>query len=143
MPILDTGQHGSIHYTEQDIFVFPLGLPGFESEQRFLVLEQPDHAPLVVLQSVGHPGLSFLTLPARALVPDYTVPLTGEDRTLLELDGATEPLLLALLAVAHRRTTANLLSPVVLNPAARRGLQVIPAESAYAHDHLLYEEASC
>jgi flagellar assembly factor FliW len=147
MAALETRYFGTLQYSEDAVFVFPAGLPGFEMERRFLFVEQPVNKPLVFMQSVERPELCFVALPVTGICPDYRLALSAEDRQALELAADAEPvpdrdvILLALISLADQQPpTANLLSPVVVNVAARKALQAIQADSGYSHRHPLVSE---
>jgi flagellar assembly factor FliW len=140
MATIETQQFGTVEYTEDAIFEFPTGLPGFESQRRFLCMERPALRPLVFLQSLENPALCFITLPARSVDPDYELSVSLED---LQVLGPTEsPTIgdsLACLAIVclgqDQPATANLLGPVVLNKETRRGVQSIRDDTRYSAHH--------
>ena len=147
MPDLLTKYFGSIEYREDDVIQFPLGLASFEDESRFLVLEPPARAPLMFLQSLRVPGLCFLAAPMEGIDPDYKLAITREDLESLGLPTSRQPRIgeeircFAVIVVAENGSvSANLLAPVILNPANRRGVQAIRIDSVYSHQHLLTEE---
>jgi len=136
---------GPIPYRPDQIIEFPYGLPAFE-EQRSFLLVSLQQVPLVIfLQSVTSPELLFVTLPVTVIDPHYRLELTPEACQLLRLP-AEEPvqigrhvLCLAIVTLAHEQPpTANLLAPIVVNPAARMGIQFIQCDSGYSHQHPLY-----
>ena len=120
-------------------FLFPEGLPAFESETRFRLVEPESLRPLMLLESLSTPGLRFVCVAVELLVPDYRLDLADSDRALL--GAADSELCLRLLAIvtfpAEGPPTANLRAPIVLNSAARLGLQVIPPNDAYPVFQLL------
>ena len=149
MPELLTKYFGSIEYSEQEIVEFAAGLPGFEEESQFLVMEPPDSAPLAFLQSLRLPRLCFLILPMRGIKPDYKLNVTREDLESLGLPTTCQPRIgeeigcFAIIVVAKNgRITANLLAPVIINRGNRRGAQAVRIDSIYSHQHLL-TEATC
>jgi len=141
MPHFQTRDFGDIEYCEDAVIEFPAGLPGFEQEKRFLPIEHAASKPIVFLQSLSRAGLCFITLPVRALAPDYSLALSPEDLELLSFGEARpeigrDTLCLAIVSVAEGKPpTANLLAPIVVNMAARRAVQSIQAESGYSHRH--------
>lgn len=143
MPQCSTAHFGRVEYAEHLAIEFPEGLPAFEQERRFLPIERAAAAPFVFLQSLQRPGLAFLTLPVSVLQPDYALELGPEERARLALDPATELeigrniVCLAIITVLEDRATANLLAPVVINPAARRAIQFVQTGSGYRLDHPL------
>src|SRR5258708_38332798 len=93
MPQILTKYFGSLEYGEQDAVRFPCGLPAFEEEVGFLIIEPPERAPLVFLQSLRQPGLCFLALPILAIDPYYRLDMTVEDLQSLELETTRQPVI--------------------------------------------------
>ena len=146
MPDLVSKYFGSVSYQEDGVIDFPWGLPGFEKETEFLVMEPSANAPLIFLQSLQHPDLCFLALPIQGLDPDYQPVLTREDLTTLGLDNGSQPVIdgdiccLAIIVVAENGpVTANLLAPIMINRANRRGVQAVRVDSVYSHRHPVME----
>jgi flagellar assembly factor FliW len=144
-------EFGPIEYDEAAVVHFPAGLPAFESETRFVLIEQAETAPVVFLQSLATPQLMFLALPARFVDPTYRLDLLPEERQVLGLEpGETEPvegrdlISLAILTVRPgAAVTANLLAPVVIGARSRRALQIVQPESGYRVDQPLSGAAAC
>ncbi|MGE5645441.1 MAG: flagellar assembly protein FliW [Acidobacteriota bacterium] len=144
MPEFTSAYFKKIEYREEDVFEFPAGLPGFEQERAFLPLELPGARPLVLFQSLRTPGLCFLTLPVLSVDADYKLDAAPEDLALIGLPEGGRPrigadvLCVAIVSVAEDRpATVNLLAPLVVNLATRRGVQAIQAGSGYSHQHEL------
>jgi flagellar assembly factor FliW len=150
MPELHTRRFGALSYDLSAVVTFPGGLPGFENETRFVLVEQPDLAPVVCLQSIDTPELCFLASPVAAFVPGYELNISREDLDRLELD-PEDPLqpgpdllcLAILCAPENGPVTANLLAPVVIHLPTRRAVQAVRTDSRYSHQHAIAEEAAC
>jgi flagellar assembly factor FliW len=144
---------GLLRYQPEQVIVFAEGLPAFEEEREFLLVEPEATAPVIFLQSLRRPELAFITLPVRRIVPDYRLTMEPEDLAALGLpegepEGAAGDLLcLAIVTIAaDRPPTANLLAPVVINMKNRRACQLIQPGSAYSHQHPLplpHQEGPC
>ena len=149
MPHCITKYFGTISYEEASVLDFPAGLPGFESECRFLSLEQPAHHPLVFLQSVTNPDLCFVALPAAAVEPCYELEMDDADLELIAAEAASSSnlLKLALVTISKSGMTANLLAPIVINTKNLRAVQAVSPTQRYSHLHPLSEarepEAVC
>ena len=76
---------------------FPHGIPAFETERCFRLI---DREPLLFLESVTTPELSFLLLPISLIDPDYRLALTAEDRATLQMSGESRLLSLAVITAA-------------------------------------------
>ena len=142
MPLVETKYFGTMSYGEESAFEFPLGLPGFEEEQRFVPIELPESAPLTFLQSISRPDLCFLAFPILVVDRDYRLAVSPEDLKLLGLDENQQPriggevLVLALLCLRDGfPITANLMAPVVVSLASRRAVQAIRHDAVYSHEH--------
>jgi flagellar assembly factor FliW len=142
MPQTATKYFGSIEYQEADAVQFPCGLPAFEDESQFLILESPASAPFVFLQSLRLPSLCFLALPVPVVDPEYQLALSDEDLHTLGLEPGRQPrigdevaCLAVIVAPENRPITANLLAPIVINTRGRRGVQAIRSDSIYSHKH--------
>lgn len=141
MPEIATRQFGVVRFEESSVVEFPAGLPGFESQTRFVMIERAASAPVIFLQSVDLPELCFCAAPALAIDPGYELAMTEEDRKLLA--ASEPPLCLAILSQDKSGCwTANLLAPVVIDLASRRAVQAVRADSRYSHVHAL-GEAKC
>jgi flagellar assembly factor FliW len=151
MPHIPTKYFGNLDYQEEDVVQFPCGLPAFEEEVQFLLIEPADRAPLQFLQSVRQPGLCFLALPILVVDPGYRLAMTTEDLVSLDLDTTRQPLigsdiecLGVLVATENQPPSVNLLAPIVINRKNRFGIQAIRVDSTYSHAHSLAgPEAVC
>ena len=142
MPSVDTKYFGTLSYREEAIFEFPHGLPAFEQETRFVLIELPEDAPLVFLQSLAQPALCFLAFPILVAAREYSLQISAEDLAALELNPDRQPelgrdvLVLALVSLHDGfSATANLMAPIVVNLKTRRGLQAIRQDHLYSHQH--------
>ena len=141
---IETKYFGTLSCREEAVFEFPDGLPAFEEEKRFVLIEMPENAPLVFLQSLAQPGLCFLAFPILVVDRDYRLAVSAEDLAALELEPGRPPklgsdvLVLALISLHDGfSATANLMAPIVVNLKTRRGLQAIRQDSLYSHQHPL------
>jgi flagellar assembly factor FliW len=142
MPRTETKHFGTIEYGEDWKVEFPLGLPGFERETSFLIIERDGRNPIVFLQSLSTPGLCFLLAPALAIDPGYQLAVRPEDLQTLEFDpaeGAGPDLgCWAILSVPDgEQASANLSAPVVVNLRTRRAVQAIRTDSVYSCRQIL------
>jgi len=148
MPSVETKYFGVLPYAGESVFEFPLGLPAFEDQKAFVLIEEPESSPLVFLQSLSRANLCFLAFPILVVDRDYQLAIAPEDLEALELETARTPALgvdvavLALISLsAEFVATANLMAPVVLNLKTRRALQAIRRDRAYSHEHRVEQQA--
>ncbi len=147
MPVLESKHFGPVAYQEDALIFFPRGLPGFESRRRFLALSLPHRQPLVFLQSLDDPALCFLTVPVRAVQPDYRLDVSGADRAVVGLPLSPPPhigddvLCLAVISVRREASTVNLLAPIVVNVRNLCAVQAVAPGGAYSHQQPLLPPA--
>jgi flagellar assembly factor FliW len=138
-----TRQFGPIDVDEDAALHFPMGLPGFETRQRFALVEWPAAAPLMFLQSLDSPELGFAAAPVETIEPAYQLELSADDLHCLGLPENRQPnpaevICLAILsAPKNGQPTANLLAPVVIDRVSRQAVQAVRQDSRYSHQHPL------
>ena len=134
---------GLISWERGSEIEFPQGLPGFEERRKFVAVRFAHTDPLIFLQSVEDPGLSFVTLPARSVDPQYRIAASDEDLELIGLPSGGQPLIgedvhcLAVVAIRETGVTANLLAPVIVNLRNLKAVQAVAQEGGYSHQHAL------
>lgn len=129
--IIKTRDFGEEEISEEVIIDFPNGVYAFEENKRFVLISPcgEDKYPMW-LQSVDDQNLCFIVFDPREFIPDYSVELDKETKALLEADGAElDFLCMAVVPDEYINTTLNLKSPIVINSAAKKGVQVIAAEN--------------
>ena len=142
MPEARTRHFGALHYEETSVVSFPAGMPGFEHEKDFILIEQPPTKPLVFVQSLAGANLCFVTLPMLVVAPDYRLNMIPEDLQILGLPTDRQPgigtdvLCLAILSFEEGGPpTVNLLAPVVVNLSTRVAVQAVQPDSDYLLRH--------
>ena len=146
MSRIQTKCFGEMSYSQDSVFEFPNGLPGFDDERLFVFLSQPATHPLMFMQSLARSSVCFILLPILAVDPNYRLSLSPEELEVLRLSTARQPrigtevLCAAMVCTAGENRpgpTINLLSPIVLNLQDRIGIQAIQTLSGYSHRHPL------
>jgi flagellar assembly factor FliW len=148
MRAIETPRFGLVRYDEQEVIAFPLGLPGFENENEFLLIEPAESKPLCFLQSVLSPEICFICSPVELLDPHYKRSLGRQDRASLGLDSdvtasTSELSWFAILCFQNPDSpTANLLGPIVVRRNTRAGVQAIREDSAYSARQPMFREGT-
>lgn len=129
--IIKTRDFGEEEISEEVIIDFPNGVYAFEENHRFVLLSPcGENKYPMWLQSIDNQNLCFIVFDPREFVPDYSIELDEETKALLEADGAELDLLcMAVVPNEYINTTLNLKSPIVINSASKKGVQVIAAEN--------------
>lgn len=134
---------GDVEINEEDILFFTRGLPGFPEYHRW-VLAGEDGETIRWLLSVdcGHVALP-VTSP-EMIDPGYSPAIPAdvlEDFDFADTTALTRLAVLNLPKETPWRGTANLLAPILLNPASRKGRQIVLTDDRYSvHTPLLPEE---
>lgn len=138
--LVKTTRFGEIEVKEEHVIGFPLGLPGFEGEKRFILIETEEGSPFFFLQSTQTPDLAFIVANPRTFFSDYELHISAETLALLEVEQEEEMSIFVMLSVPEdfRQTTANLLAPILINLKLNRGVQSIPQQSPYLTRHYIF-----
>lgn len=127
---------GTVYPTSPETAVavtFPQGLVGLAEWQRFSMW-QPAAAPLFwLLQLEDQAETCFVLMDPQALWPDYQVQLSEDDLATL---GAASPDDVEVYCTTRldedgRRMTANLLGPILVNPANGLAVQTVLYDTPY------------
>ncbi|NLW55555.1 MAG: flagellar assembly protein FliW [Firmicutes bacterium] len=130
---IKTKFYEEIEISEEEMIHFPEGLPGFETEKRFVYLH-PEDTVFGCLQSCQTPEVAFIVISPFRLCPDYDLVLDEEKVALLGLAKPEDALILAIVTIPPGQpdqATVNLQAPLVINLPAKKGLQVILSDSGY------------
>lgn len=129
---------GGFEVDPRDILTFPDGLPGFEQCRHFIVLSDLSGGPLYCLHAVDGAEASFLAVDPRLVLASYRCVLGTADRQRLQVKEGDSLLWLALVTMdGEQEGTINLRAPIVINPAAMIGFQVVPHNTLYPLRHPL------
>jgi flagellar assembly factor FliW len=132
---------GQVTVPENYIITFPLGLAGFPAERRYALLNDHLESPFYCLQCVDNPAVAFLVANPAPLVSDY-LPKNGAGALKeLEAQGPEDLQVLVTLTIPPGRPqemTANLMSPLLINPKLGLGKQVVIDKPHYSHQHPVF-----
>lgn len=138
---INTKYHGEKDIQEKDVLSFPAGLPGFEKENRFVLLDFPDNHVFFALQSVQTPELSFVVTDPFSFFLDYKIELDDAAVKTLDIEQPDDVALLLVLTVREpfEETTANLQAPIVINKNTKKARQLILTGTPYGTRHSLFQ----
>jgi flagellar assembly factor FliW len=138
-----TSRFGEIEVEEELVIDMADGLIGFERCKRFVVITPDDGGAFRWFQSLDDGAVAFPILEPWRFKADYAPTISDGDARSLGLTEETPKLLFAVVTVPRnnpRAMTANLLAPLVVNAATRRGRQVIVTDDKYTTRHSILEE---
>ncbi|RKD24220.1 hypothetical protein BEP19_07390 [Ammoniphilus oxalaticus] len=122
---LATTLFGELEIEQKQIVEFPLGLPGFADEQRFVFLPIPD-SPFFSMQSVTS-ELQFFVMNPFELFKDYEFKIPGSSIELLQLSEPESVATWVILTLKDElaNSTANMQAPIIVNSQTRIGKQLV------------------
>lgn len=118
---------GDLTIVEEDIYTFENGMPGFEEHKKFVLIPLDADLPLAVLQAVDNAEIGFVVAYPFAFKEDYGFDLSEEDKEDLQIEDeeAVVPYAIVTLKEPFDQSTMNLLAPVIINTAKKRGKQIV------------------
>lgn len=122
---------GEITITQDDVFTFEAGIPGFNDAKQFVLLPIESDITLATLQCVTEPAIGFIVAYPFAFKTDYAFDLADNDKEELQLETEEDALVYSIITLKEtfEASTMNLLAPIVLNKRAKRGKQLILQQS--------------
>jgi len=121
-------------YSENDVITFEAGIPGFEQNKKFVLVQIPDYLPFEWLVCVDGSRLRFAIINPLLFRPDYEPAITKEQLQELGIEKAEDVLLYCIVTIRENpaESTANLIGPVVINRTKRVGRQIIIDDDRYS-----------
>ena len=133
---------GALEIDEDQVLRFPQGVIGFPQEHEFVLVPHNATGFLAWLQSTKTPALALPVVSAHAFGAKY--PDVSIDQAIADanLGGEADDLALmvVLCAPQGQPATVNLLAPIIVNAATRRGAQVILEGSRFSTRELFVRE---
>jgi flagellar assembly factor FliW len=109
--------------------IFRQGLPGFGSSQKYNLYALEDNPFFYYLESVDEPEMSLVLMDPFSCFTGYSVELTEEDISELEVSRQEDVLVLTTVTFAgEQNMTTNLAAPIVINVKKKLARQVFIAE---------------
>lgn len=125
--LLDTKYLGEVEIDEEMIIHFESGIPGFQDEKEFAILDIPGNDLIQMMQSVKNSQLAFFITNPHYFYRDYAFSLDDHTIEVLDIKDEKEVVILAILTIADpfEESTINLQAPVIINSAKKMGKQYI------------------
>lgn len=138
---LDTKYFGEIEIDEEKIISFPEGIPGFEDQKRFIIINNHDSEnPFDWFQAVDNGNLSFVIINPFLVKPDYDFVLSPsvEEKLKIENEKDLAVYTIAVIPEDIKKITINLSGPVVINVKERLGKQIILNDERYSTKYYIF-----
>ncbi|MDN5346732.1 MAG: flagellar assembly factor FliW [Clostridia bacterium] len=137
---VNTSRFGVLEVNPEELLTFPHGIPAFEHLRSFFFCPVPENPAFTWLQAVDDPDVAFLLVDPFLFFPGYEIELSEAVKKELKIKEPQDVLVLATVTIPDgnlSRMTANLAGPLVINRAARLGLQLILEDKKYTTKHRL------
>ena len=137
---VDTGKMGSIQIPEDQLITFSHGLLGLSEFNQFVLLAPPETSPFLILQGVDQPELALAVVEPASLVPNFRFNRLNSNLRELKAQSPEDLQVFVPLTIPNGQpeaATANLVSPILINPKRRLGKQVVLENPQYSHQHRL------
>ncbi|WP_017470756.1 flagellar assembly protein FliW [Amphibacillus jilinensis] len=131
---IQTKYFGEVEINEQHVITFPNGLPGFQNQKKFILMDLPDNPTFEILQSIDQETVAFVLASPYQFYQDYQIDL---DDSILEQLSITTPEDVRVYGILtlkdqFQQSTINLQAPIVLNHKQRLAKQYITNDPNYA-----------
>lgn len=138
---IQSTRFGEIEICNDNIILFPSGLPGFPEEKRFALLLDADN-PFAFFQSITTPHLTFIIVEPFTFFKDYTFELSDEFVQDLRLSNENPPYIYNIVTIRSgiESATANLLAPIIINWQTKKAQQLILEKTNYTTRHKLFPD---
>ena len=132
---IDSGKFGTVQFGENQVITFKQGILGFCDYHRYILLSRPETAPLSVLHCVDHPELAFLVADPSNLMNGFNLARLNSAIQELKARSPDDLQVFVTFTIPPGRpteATANLVSPIIINPRTQLGKQVVLENNNYS-----------
>jgi flagellar assembly factor FliW len=121
-------------YAKDDIIAFKSGIPGFENNRAFVLVQIPEYLPFEWLICTDGSPLRFAVINPLQFVRDYAPNMQKEQLEDLQIEKPEDVLLYVIVTIKDNPadSTANLVGPIIINKTKRLGKQVIIEDDRYS-----------
>jgi len=132
--LIQTKYLGDTEISTDKIITFQSGLPGFEDEHQFVLLNIPDNVVFQILQSVQSAALAFFVVNPYLLFDEYSVELNEHAIQALNINNEQDVVVLAVMTLKDpfSKSTVNLKAPIIINQTNQSGKQYILNDDTYS-----------
>jgi flagellar assembly factor FliW len=137
---IDSDKLGRQLVPEDQIVTFSQGLMGFNGFQQFVLLARPETAPFLILQCVENPELALVLADPARLAPDFRLSRINSIMEGLQAQSLEDLQVFVPLTIPPglpEAATANLVTPIVINPILRLGKQMVLENPQYPQKYRL------
>jgi len=140
---IKTKYFGSMIVDGEKVIRFEKGLPGFQNEKAFVLIDFPDNPVFQILQSTTTAPVAFVVASPYHFRDEYTFDLGDQTRDELAITTPDQVKVLSILTLRKpfEKSTINLLAPIIINVDSLKGQQIILADDFSSRTPLQAEKA--
>lgn len=138
-----TTNFGELEVTENDLFHFPEGIPGFDESLKNFFFVDPNNQTLVLwLQSKEDAAKGLPLLEPKIFNPNYSLKLLPSELESLDLKDMSDASVYCVVTIPKENTemTANLKAPIIINNKTRKGRQILLQDNKLEMKFPIYYE---
>lgn len=133
--IIKTKFSGEIDIKHENIITFQDGLLGFSDIKKYVIIDMDLDTPFKCLQSVEKWEIAFIIINPWDVFNDYEIDVDDNDISSLGDSEIDNLMLYTLVTITENKVTANLVGPLIINTASRKGRQTVLYKSSYTTKH--------
>ncbi|MGB2872595.1 flagellar assembly protein FliW [Psychrobacillus psychrotolerans] len=135
---------GDIELSTEQLWHFPKGIPGFESERKFALLPIEENLMFQVLQSTNDSDIALIVANPYTLVEDYSFDIDDPTIELLDIKQEDDIFVLGVLSLKDplETSTINLQAPIVFHTSKKVAKQMIINDNKFAVRHIIGSQPS-
>jgi len=124
---IETKYFGSMMVEEEKVIHFDKGLPGFQEEKAFVLIDFPDNPVFQILQSTTSAHVAFVVASPYHFKKDYAFDLGEQVKKELSITQFEQVRVLSILTLRDPfvDSTINLQAPLIINVDSMVGQQII------------------
>jgi flagellar assembly factor FliW len=137
--IVNTQSFGELDIDPKDVYEFANGIPGFEENQRYIIVQPDPEMQFCYIQSIEVNNLAFLVCNPFLFYADYDFQLSDAFQQELNIENEADVAVWSVVTIDrhNNEVSLNLLAPIVVNIRDKRGKQIILHDSDYQTKHKL------
>ena len=139
---IKTTRVGEVEINDEKIIDFEQGIPGFEEENKFVIIPYDEKSPFLFMQSVKQEDLAFLIINPFIIFSDYEFEIDDVSTEELGVKQSDDLLIYTIITMNEgdiKKMTTNLVAPIVINKENNKAKQVVLEKSKYNTKHKLFE----
>lgn len=130
---IQTKFHGILNINENNIIDFKYGIPGFEQETKFIILELFEGSAYKVLQSIQHSYVAFIMVDPWMFESSYEFDLKQSVIEQLQIKTPQQLEIYSIMTISNdfSKSTINLLAPIIIHRDENMGMQFVLEGTSY------------